>query len=231
MCRRWRIFQLPPFRLSGWVRFSTVTTFPHPCSSNRTCGFPASGFRTRSYPVPYARYPQGPELAGLLLRNQHLPHRFRFVGAVPQFPRQFPDPAFHPDRLDIGEGLPVHPGGPARPSRGAGWRVPRHRRGFPCCHHPHLPCVPSSLPRRNRNGAFVARFPTDDSLPRITGGSASTLPFSGPARRSLALWPAWSLNRPRRPFCQSASDNIVTSIIRSDCYRLERQLPGGVRTR
>ena len=25
--------------------------------------------------------------------------------------------------------------------------------------------------------------------------------------------------------------NVVTSTIRSDCYRLERQLPGGVRTR
>ena len=25
--------------------------------------------------------------------------------------------------------------------------------------------------------------------------------------------------------------NVVTSIIRSDCYRLERQLPGGIRTR
>ena len=29
-----------------------------------------------------------------------------------------------------------------------------------------------------------------------------------------------------RPFCRSASDNVVTSIIRSDCYRLERQLAG-----
>ena len=30
---------------------------------------------------------------------------------------------------------------------------------------------------------------------------------------------------------RSASDDVVTSIIRSDCYRLERQLPGGIRTR
>ena len=30
---------------------------------------------------------------------------------------------------------------------------------------------------------------------------------------------------------RSASDEFVASIIRSDCYRLERQLPGGVRTR
>ena len=32
-------------------------------------------------------------------------------------------------------------------------------------------------------------------------------------------------------FHRSASDDVVTSIIRSDCYRLERQLPGGIRAR
>ena len=30
---------------------------------------------------------------------------------------------------------------------------------------------------------------------------------------------------------RSASDDIVTSTVRSDCYRLERQFPGGIRTR
>ena len=80
-------------------------------------------------------------------------------------------------------------------------------------------------------GARVARFPADGSLPLNRAGSASALHVSRPARRSLALRPAWSLNRPRRPFCRSASDDVVTSIIRSDCYRLERQLPGGIRTR
>jgi len=48
-------------------------------------------------------------------------------------------------------------------------------------------------------GAHVARFPADGSLPRISGGSASALPVSRPARRSLALRPAWSLSRPKRP--------------------------------
>ena len=34
------------------------------------------------------------------------------------------------------------------------------------------------------------------------------------------------------PLChRSASDDVVTYTIRSDCYRLERQLPGGIRTR
>ncbi len=49
-------------------------------------------------------------------------------------------------------------------------------------------------------GALVARFPVGGSLPRIVGGSASATCFSRPARRSLALRPAWSLSRPRRPF-------------------------------
>ena len=70
-------------------------------------------------------------------------------------------------------GLSATPTGPACPSRGSGWRVPRHRRGFPCCVHPPLACVPPPLPRRNRPVPLVARFPADGSLPRIVGGSAS----------------------------------------------------------
>ena len=48
-------------------------------------------------------------------------------------------------------------------------------------------------------GARVARFPAGGSLPRYSGGSASASPVSRPAQRSLALRPAWSLNRPWRP--------------------------------
>ena len=48
-------------------------------------------------------------------------------------------------------------------------------------------------------GACVTHFPTDGSLPRFRGGSASALSVSGPARRSLTLRPAWSLSRPWRP--------------------------------
>ena len=79
--------------------------------------------------------------------------------------------------------------------------------------------------------ARVARFPTDVSLPRITGGSACASPVSRPARRSLTLRPAWSLNRLRDPSHWSASVHVVASIDRSDCYRLERRLPGAIRTR
>ena len=47
--------------------------------------------------------------------------------------------------------------------------------------------------------ARVARFPASGSLPRDTVGSASALHVSRPARRSLALRPAWSPGRPRQP--------------------------------
>ena len=71
-------------------------------------------------------------------------------------------------------------------------------------------------------GAPVARFPTAGSLPRYSGGSASALPVSRPARRSFALRPAWSLNRPKAALCRrSASADVVTSIVR---FRL---LPAG----
>ena len=39
----------------------------------------------------------------------------------------------------------------------------------------------------------------DGGLPQILAGSASALPFSRPARRSLALRPACSLSRLKRP--------------------------------
>ena len=55
-------------------------------------------------------------------------------------------------------------------------------------------------------GARVARFPTAGSLPHFNGGSASAVRVSRPARRSLALWPVWSLSRPRRP-------------VASECFR------------
>ena len=45
--------------------------------------------------IPHARYAQRSVLPGLLLGNQHLPHRLRAVGAGLQVPRQFPEPLPH----------------------------------------------------------------------------------------------------------------------------------------
>ena len=70
-----------------------------------------------------------------------------------------------------------------------------------------LPVLPPSLSSMRAavitpaepTGARVARFPAGGSLPRYSGGSASALPVSRPARRSLVLRPTWSLSRPGRP--------------------------------
>ena len=73
------------------------------------------------------------------------------------------------------------------------------------------PHVPPPLPRRNLPGAHVARFPVGGSLRRYPAGSASALSVSRPARRSLVLRPACSLNRPWRP-------------VPSKCFRRSRYL-------
>ena len=55
---------------------------------------------------------------------------------------------------------------------------------------------------------------------------------SRPARRSLRVVACVVAEPPKAARCIGVlQTNVVTSTIRSDCYRLERQLPGGVRTR
>ena len=89
---------------------------------------------------------------------------------------------------------------PARPApRGVPVRAYTPPTGLPV-----LPPSPSSMRAAATTpaepaGARVALFPTDGSLPRYSGGSASALPVSRPARRSLALRPACSLSHPGRP--------------------------------
>ena len=81
----------------------------------------------------------------------------------------------------------------------------RLARATPPAGLPVLRPIPSSIHATANTpaepvGARVARFPTAGSLPRFNGGSASAVRVSRPARRLLALWPVWSLSRPRRPF-------------------------------
>jgi len=76
------------------------------------------------------------------------------------------------------------------------------RAGICCttaCYPDHLPNVPCPLPRWIGTGACVGCFPIPRGLPRQKGGSASTNSLSRPAQTSLALRPAGSLDRPRRP--------------------------------
>ena len=87
----------------------------------------------------------------------------------------------------------------------------RQRQVPPVVLRPQHPARPQFLQERgvedekfrDRLGLQVHHeepFPTAGSLPRFNGGSASVVRVSRPARRSLALWPVWSLSRPRRPF-------------------------------
>src|ERR1019366_4408272 len=78
--------------------------------------------------------------------------------------------------------------------------------------------------------ASFALFLCNISLPRNHGGAASTSRLSRPAQRSLAFRPAYSpnhfhdhLHRRLQPFRYLHNC--------SDCYRLERKLPGGICTR
>ena len=90
-----------------------------------------------------------------------------------------------------------------------------HRQGFPCCHVFLLPYVPTPLPRRERFGVFVAYFPIRHRPSprrgwvgsRITVFEACSAFTRVPARMVAELLSQF--------FCLSASDHVVTSIIRS----------------
>ena len=108
------------------------------------------------------------------------------------------------------------PTGPACPSRGSGSRVPRHRRGFPCCAPYPLPYVPPPLPRRNRSVPVSLTCRTVPAFPVRQAGRLPHHNVSRPAQRSLALRPAWLLSRPWRP-------------VPSECFNRGRYLPQPLR--
>ena len=79
------------------------------------------------------------------------------------------------------------------------------------------------------SGADLARFPGGGGLPRSCGGSASTLTLSRPAQCSLALRPAWP-TAPQKGTFPGVLQTIRRLLIRPGCFRLERELPGGICT-
>ena len=100
---------------------------------------------------------------------------------------------------------------------------------LPVLHTTPLSHMPSPLPRRNRWVRVSFSFPNGGGLPPNEGGSASALRFSRPAQRSLHVT-AYTL-------AESLTDPLHQKLRpvrylhgRSDCYRLERLLPGGIRT-
>jgi hypothetical protein len=86
----------------------------------------------------------------------------------------------------------------------------------------------SSITRKMKMLLRFGRRPSgrDTTLPRFDGGSASTSPFSRPARRSLTLRSACSPSHLCDPLHRRLR-SLRYLHDRSDCYRPERKLPGG----
>jgi hypothetical protein len=78
-------------------------------------------------------------------------------------------------------------------------------------------------------GASFVHYPCSVSLPRNFGGSASTSRLSRPAQRSLTLRPAYSPSHLHDPLHRRLQP-LRYLYDCSDCCRLERKLPGGIRT-
>ncbi len=215
-----------------------------PRSSNRTCGFPASGsptgFTARHTAEGHFRLVSRDDtVAQINLRlAAELPRKpsdtFRCYQAHRQSPilgcfesapevRALssagitrPHRSYDPVRLP--------PGPPCSPRR---WRCDlRPERASPD-YPDHLSNVPCPLPRWIGTGASVGYFPIPCGLPRETGGSASTTSLSRPAQASLALRPAGSLSRPRRPLSRGfETASCPTAPLVS--YQINRQLSGWI---
>ncbi len=114
------------------------------------------------------------------------------------------------------------PGPPCLPRR---WRCDLQPKRVSPDYPDHLPNVPCPLPRWIGTGAYVGCFPIPRGLPQQTGGSASTNSLSRPAQASLALRPAGSLDRPRRPLSRGfETASYPTAPLVS--YQINRQLSG-----
>jgi hypothetical protein len=77
--------------------------------------------------------------------------------------------------------------------------------------------------------ACLARLSDDGGLPIPLVGRLSRLIFSRPRRCSLSLRPAWPADPQKGPFPE-VLQTIRRLLIRPGCFRLERELPGGVCT-
>ncbi len=209
----------------------------HPRSSNRTCGFPASGFPTgfivgirhekdtsviRVFPPPWRHdtaFSDGSRPHEVLDRLAPS-HRPSPSSKAHQKSGPFPPPELpglsgtttlsdtHPRNRPTTAMRPL-------PSREVG--LPRLPRS------PFQRAVPITPVDRNR--CMCRLLPCPRGLPRYSGGSASTPSLSRPAQASLALRPAGSLNRPRRPLSQGF-DPAGYPTDPPASYQINRQLSG-----
>ena len=114
---------------------------------------------------------------------------------------------------------------PARRARHGVGGATSGRNGPPPITRTTFPTCRAQYPRWIGTGAYVGCFPIPRGLPRFPGGSASTISLSRPAQTSLALRPAGSLNRPRRPLSRGfETAGYPTAPLVS--YQINRQLSG-----
>ncbi len=100
-------------------------------------------------------------------------------------------------------------------------RTAHHRLGLPVLRRSPLYMHAVATTPVEPLGARFARFLSSGGLPRNSGVSASTLPFSRPAQSSLLVRPACSPSHYNDPLHQRL--RLLRYLhSRSDCYRLER---------
>ena len=92
-----------------------------------------------------------------------------------------------------------------------------------------LPCVLPPLPRWDRRGRISLACPSTAAFPVQLVGRLPHRTLSRPSRCSLTLRPAWPAGPQPGPFPE-VLQIIRHLLIRSGCFRLERELPGGTCT-
>src|ERR1700736_90779 len=85
--------------------------------------------------------------------------------------------------------------------------------------------MPSPLPRQVPWSLFARLSPSTTAFPCVTVRSAPAIVFSGPAQRSLMLWPARSPSRLATLYIES-SDSFVASAAASIATGWSEPVPG-----
>src|ERR1700736_187910 len=85
--------------------------------------------------------------------------------------------------------------------------------------------MPSPLPRQVPWSLFARLSPSTAAFPCVTVRSAPAIVFSGPAQRSLMLWPARSPSRLATLYIES-SDSFVASAAASIATGWSEPVPG-----
>jgi hypothetical protein len=168
-----------------------------PRSSNRTCGFPASGFRTRvrydSHAVSFESHPGVETVRPSLFPVARPSANRRAFAPFHAILEPRPLGSAVVSRFIATTGLSATRCGPVSPSRASGWALAAHRLGFPVLTRLSFAHMPSPIPRRSCPVRLSLAFRSDCGLRCTLTSSASALNFSRLARRLLMLWPLCSL--------------------------------------